>query len=76
VPYGNHAAHTRRARPIEALALDVVRQGHLSRAELCEFLGFAMHGRLDEFLTAHGIFSTYTPEDVVCDRRELKRLGF
>ena len=62
-------------RALEALALDEFRQGHLSRAELRELLGFATRGKLDEFLTAHGIFGTYTTEDLEHDRRDLARLG-
>jgi hypothetical protein len=63
-------------RVLEALALDEFRQGHLSRAELRQLLGFATRGKLDEFLTAHGVFGTYTPEDLEHDRRDLQRLGF
>jgi hypothetical protein len=63
-------------RVLEALTLDEFRQGHLSRAELRQLLGFATRGKLDEFLTAHGIFGTYTPEDLERDRRDLQRLGF
>jgi hypothetical protein len=62
-------------RALEALALDEFRQGHLSRTELRELLGFATRGKLDEFLTAHGIFGTYTAEDLERDRRDLARLG-
>jgi hypothetical protein len=62
-------------RVLEALALDEFRQGHLSRAELRELLGFATRGKLDAFLTAHGIFGTYTAEDLERDRRDLERLG-
>jgi hypothetical protein len=62
-------------RVLEALALDEFRQGHLSRAELRELLGFTTRGKLDTFLTAHGIFGTYTAEDLERDRRDLERLG-
>jgi hypothetical protein len=63
-------------RVLEALALDEFRQGHLSRAELRQLLGFATRAQLDEFLTAHGVFGTYTAEDLERDRRDLQRLGF
>jgi hypothetical protein len=63
-------------RALEALALDEFRQGHLSRVELRQLLGFATRAKLDEFLTAHGVFGTYTPEDLQGDRRDLQRLGF
>lgn len=62
-------------RALEALALDEFRQGHLGRAELRELLGFATRGKLDEFLTAHGIFGTYTAADLERDRCDLARLG-
>jgi Uncharacterised protein family (UPF0175) len=63
-------------RVLEALALDEFRQGHLNRADLRQLLGFATRAKLDEFLTAHGVFGTYTPEDLERDRRDLQRLGF
>ena|SRR5882724_8802504 len=63
-------------RVLETLALDEFRQGHLNRAELRQLLGFATRAKLDEFLTAHGVFGTYTPEDLERDRRDLQRLGF
>ena len=63
-------------RVVEALALDEFRQGHFSRAELRQLLGFATRGKLDVFLTAHGVYGTYTPDDLERDRRDLQRLGF
>ena len=63
-------------RVLEALALDEFRQGHLSRAELRRLLGFATRMKLDEFLTAHGVFGTYTLDDLERERRDLQRLGF
>jgi uncharacterized protein UPF0175 len=63
-------------RVIGALALDEFRQGHLSRAELRRLLGFATRAKLDEFLTGHGVFGTYTADDLERDRRDLQRLGF
>ena len=63
-------------RVLETLALDEFRQGHLNRAELRQLLGFATRAKLDEFLTVHGVFGTYTPEDLERDRRDLQRLGF
>jgi hypothetical protein len=69
------ACGTVERRVLEALALDEFRQGHLSRAELRRLLGFETRGRLDEFLTAHEVFGTYTPTDLERDRRALQRLG-
>jgi hypothetical protein len=62
-------------RVLEALALDEFRQGHLSRAELRELLGFTTRGKLDAFLMAHGISGTYTAEDLERDRQDLDRLS-
>ena len=63
-------------RVLEALALDEFRQGHLGRAELRQLLGFATRVKLDEFLTGHGVFGTYTADDLGRDRHDLQRLGF
>jgi hypothetical protein len=63
-------------RVLEALALDEFRQGHLSRAELRRMLGFATRIKLDEFLAAHGVFGTYTLDDLERERRDLQRRGF
>jgi predicted HTH domain antitoxin len=62
-------------RALEALALDEFRQGHLSRAELRELLGFTTRGKLDAFLTAHGISGTYTAEDLERDCQDLDQLS-
>jgi hypothetical protein len=58
-------------RVLEALALDEFRQGHLSRAELRRLLGFGTRMRLDEFLTAHGVFGTCTIADLEREREDL-----
>lgn len=71
---GTHGAVERRV--LEALALDEFHQGHLSRAELRRLLGFSTRMKLDEFLTAHGVFGTYTPADLERERHGLQRLGF
>ena len=63
-------------RVLEALALDEFRQGHLGRVELRLLLGFATRAKLDEFLTGHGVFGTYTADDLERDRRDLQRPGF
>jgi hypothetical protein len=57
-------------RVLEALALDEFRQGHLGRTELRRLLGFATRATLDEFLTGHGVFGAYTPEDLERDRED------
>jgi hypothetical protein len=63
-------------RALEALALEEYKLGHLSRPELRRLLGFGTRAKLDEFLTAHQVFGTYTPDDLERDRRDLQRLGF
>ena len=63
-------------RVLEALALDEFRQGHLGRVEPRRLLGFTTRAKLDEFLTGHGVFGTYTADDLERDRRDLQRLGF
>jgi hypothetical protein len=63
-------------RTLEALALEEFRLGHLSRAELRRLLGFGTRAKLDEFLAAHEVFGTFTPEDLERERRDLQRLGF
>jgi hypothetical protein len=62
-------------RVLEALALEEFKLGHLSRAELRRLLGFGTRSKLDEFLAAHGVFGTYTVDDLERDRRDLERLG-
>ena len=39
-------------------------------------LGLATRAKLDEFLTWHGVFGTYTADDLERDRHDLQRLGF
>jgi hypothetical protein len=51
-------------RALEALALEEFKLGHLTRPELRRLLGFGTRATLDEFLTAHQVFGTYTPEDL------------
>lgn len=59
---------------LETLALEEFRQGRLTRAELRELLGFATRAKLDEFLVAHRVVGTYSPDDLERDRRDLERL--
>jgi hypothetical protein len=63
-------------RALEALALEEFKLGHLNRTEVRKLLGFPARAQLDEFLTAHGVFGTYTADDLAQDRRDLERLGF
>jgi hypothetical protein len=63
-------------RALEALALEEFKLDHLSRSEVRTLLGFSTRAQLDEFLTAHGVYGTYTPDDLAQDRRDLERLGY
>jgi hypothetical protein len=61
-------------RAIEALALEELRAGRISEAELGDLLGLARTER-DGFLTAHGIDHSYTLDDVLAQAATLERLG-
>jgi hypothetical protein len=63
-------------RALEALALEEFKLNHLNRAEVRKLLRFSTRAQLDEFLTTHGVFGTYTADDLAQDRRDLERLGF
>ena len=63
-------------RPLEALALEEYKLGHLTKPELRRVLGFGTRAKLDEFLKAHDVFEPFTLEDVERERRDLERLGF
>jgi hypothetical protein len=56
-------------RALEALALEEYKLGHLTRPELRRLLGFGTRTALDEFVTSHGLFGTYTEEDLERDRQ-------
>jgi hypothetical protein len=49
----------------------VLRQGQLSRAELCRLLGFATRIKLDEFLAERGASGTPTLADLEREREDL-----
>jgi hypothetical protein len=63
-------------RALEALALEEYKLGHLTKPELRRLLGFGTRAKLDEFLTAHEVFGTYSLDDLERDRQDLQRLGF
>jgi hypothetical protein len=64
-------------RPLELLALEEYKSGHLTEAELQRLLGFGTRYRLDGFLKAHGILiDDYTVDDLRCEVATLQRLGF
>jgi hypothetical protein len=63
-------------RALEALALEEYKRGRLTKPELRRLLGFGSRDALDGFLKAHGVFETYSLEDLARERRDLDRLGF
>ena len=58
-------------RALEALALEEFKLGHLTRPELRRLLGFGTRAKLDEFLTAHEVYGTYTAGDLERERQDL-----
>lgn len=60
---------------LEGLAVEGFRAGRLTKPELRRLLGFGSRPALDAFLVAHGVFGTYTEQDLARDRRDLWRLG-
>ncbi len=60
---------------LEALALESFRAGRLTRPELGRLLGFGSQPALDAFLVSHGVFGTYTGQDLARDRQDLHAIG-
>jgi chromosome segregation and condensation protein ScpB len=63
-------------RALEALAIVEFRLQRLTQAELRRLLGLATRQSLDELLKAHGVYDSYTLDDLSRDRDDLRRLGF
>ena len=63
---------TRRA--LESLALEELRAGRITEAELRKMLGLARI-ELDGFLKSHGVYQDYTLEDFERERQAIKELG-
>ena len=63
-------------RVLEALAVEEFRSGRLTQPELRRLLGLATAQALDAFLKAHGVYLSYSAEDLNRDRDDLRRLGF
>ncbi len=61
-------------RALEAFALEELRAGRITEAQLCEMLGLARI-QADGFLKSHGIFHDYTLADFERERAALKRSG-
>jgi Uncharacterised protein family (UPF0175) len=62
-------------RALEAFALEEYKNGHLTKPELRQLLGYETRAMLDGFLKAHAVFEEYTLEDLEQERRDLSRLG-
>jgi len=63
-------------RALEAFALEEYKRGQLTKPELRRLLGFATRNALDGFLKAHGVFESYSLDDLARERSDLERLGF
>jgi hypothetical protein len=63
-------------RALEALAIEEFRLGRLTQTELRRLLGIATRQSLDALLKAHGLFDSYTLDDLNHDRDDLRRLGY
>ncbi len=61
-------------RALEAFALEQLRAGRITEAQLCEMLGLA-HIQMNGFLKSHGVFEEYTQADFEEERSALKELG-
>lgn len=63
-------------RALEALAIEEYRNGRLTKPELRRVLGFGSRDALDGFLKSHGVFESYSLDDLARERHDLRRLGF
>jgi hypothetical protein len=61
---------------LEALAVEAFRAGRLQKPDIRRLLGFTTRYALDGFLKQHGLFETFTADDVEKERQDLERLGF
>ena len=60
---GENAASLSRAA-LEALALEGIRGGKLAVAQARRLLGISSRYEMDGFLKAHGVFLTYSVDDI------------
>ena len=63
-------------RALEAFALEEHKAGRITEPQLQQLLGLQTRTELDGFLKAHGVWLSYTPEDLERERAALRRLGF
>ncbi len=73
VRFGDNGDIGRQA--LEAFAVEAFRASKLTRPELRRMLGFGSRPALDAFLAAHGLFGTFTEDDLARDRQDLRGLG-
>ena len=62
-------------RALEAFAVEEVRVGNLSQAELRDLLGVATRGALYAFLKTRRVYTDLDIGDLDQERRDLDRLG-
>jgi Uncharacterised protein family (UPF0175) len=63
-------------RAVEAFGLEEYKRGQLTKSQLRRLLGFGTRDALDGFLKVHGIFESYSLDDLARERHDLERLGF
>ena len=61
-------------RALEGFALEELKSGHITKAELRRLLGFETRYELDGFLKAHQVYEEYAMEDFERERDALKGL--
>jgi len=63
-------------RALEAFALEEYRAERLTKPELRRLLAFETRFELDGFLKAHGVYESFTLEEIEDQVRAMERLGF
>jgi len=63
-------------RALEALAIQEYKNGHITKVELRQMLGFATRWQVDGFLKAHEVYDGYSEAEILEQVATLKRLGF
>ena len=72
--FGQDAGAVQRAA-LEALAIEGVRSGRLSRGQARRFLGFETRYEVDGFLKAHGLAVQESLEEVTQDSDRVSNIG-
>jgi hypothetical protein len=63
-------------RALEAFALEEYRAERLTKPELRRLLAFETRFELDGFLKAHGVYESFTLEEIEDQVKAMERLGF